>query len=100
MPLKYGYILPCRTPVYAPMSLSEGRQLQMNEFERNSLAALKSFISMSLEVLGMWKILCDHQFHIVLQVRFKFFTIPLRKSFSFESVNVAYIDICVLFCLF
>jgi hypothetical protein len=38
------------------------------ELEKTSMAALKNFLSQSIEVLGMWKILCDHQFHIILHV--------------------------------
>ena len=46
----------------------EGRRLMNYELEKTSMASLKNFLSQTLEVLGMWKILCDHQFHIVLQV--------------------------------
>ncbi|CAL8074629.1 unnamed protein product [Orchesella dallaii] len=55
------------TPAFGNINVSDGRQLHAHDFERNSLAALKNFLSITLEVLGMWKILCDHQFHIVLQ---------------------------------
>ncbi len=46
----------------------DGRRLMNYELEKTSMAALKNFLSQSIEVLGMWKILCDHQFHIILHV--------------------------------
>nr|CAD7193577.1 unnamed protein product [Timema douglasi] len=33
--------------------------------EKNSLTVLKEFISNTREVLGLWKILCEHQFHFI-----------------------------------
>ncbi|ODN01638.1 hypothetical protein Ocin01_05049, partial [Orchesella cincta] len=53
------------TPAFGNINVTDGRHA--HDLERNSLAALKNFLSITLEVLGMWKILCDHQFHIVLQ---------------------------------
>lgn len=34
--------------------------------ERHSLDALKSFVNHSCQVLGLWRILCDHQFHLLV----------------------------------
>lgn len=35
--------------------------------EKRSLDALKTFLSHTCEVLGLWKVLSDHQFHTVAQ---------------------------------
>jgi hypothetical protein len=51
------------------LNTAEGRQVYSQEIEKNSIIALRAFLSLALEVLNMWKILCDHQFHIVLHVR-------------------------------
>ena len=40
-------------------------QLEAQLEEKTSLLALKSFVSHSCEVLGLWKILCEHQFHVI-----------------------------------
>lgn len=50
------------------LNTGEGRQLYSQELEKNSIIALREFLGITLEVLNMWKILCDHQFHIVLHV--------------------------------
>ncbi|KAL0269136.1 UNVERIFIED_CONTAM: hypothetical protein PYX00_006963 [Menopon gallinae] len=36
--------------------------------EKMSLLGLKSFINHACEVLGLWKILCEHQFHIIAEM--------------------------------
>jgi hypothetical protein len=33
--------------------------------EKHSLDALKVFVAHTCEVLGMWRILCEHQFHVI-----------------------------------
>jgi hypothetical protein len=33
--------------------------------EKRSLDALKAFVAHTCEVLGMWRILCEHQFHVI-----------------------------------
>ncbi|XP_023943990.2 nuclear pore complex protein Nup154 [Bicyclus anynana] len=33
--------------------------------EQASLHALKLFITMSIEMLSLWKVLCEHQFHVI-----------------------------------
>lgn len=33
--------------------------------EKRSLDAFRVFITHACEVLGLWKILCEHQFHII-----------------------------------
>jgi nuclear pore complex protein Nup155 len=33
--------------------------------EKHSLDALKAFVAHTCEVLGMWRVLCEHQFHVV-----------------------------------
>ncbi|KAK6639409.1 hypothetical protein RUM43_007682 [Polyplax serrata] len=40
-------------------------QLEAQLEEKTSLLALKSFVSHACEVLGLWKILCEHQFHVI-----------------------------------
>jgi nuclear pore complex protein Nup155 len=50
----------------------EGRRLLSYENEKNSLASLKILLTHTLEVLGMWKVLCDHEIHIILQVNIYF----------------------------
>ncbi|CAG7786478.1 unnamed protein product [Allacma fusca] len=48
------------------MNTPDARRALNQEQEKNSIAALRNFLSLTLEVLGMWKLLCEHQFHIVL----------------------------------
>ncbi|PSN41988.1 Nuclear pore complex protein 155 [Blattella germanica] len=36
--------------------------------EKRSLDSLKAFVAHTCEVLGMWRILCEHQFHIIASV--------------------------------
>ncbi|KAI8435062.1 hypothetical protein MSG28_003473 [Choristoneura fumiferana] len=33
--------------------------------ENSSLHALKLFVSMAIEMLSLWKVLCEHQFHVI-----------------------------------
>jgi len=33
--------------------------------EKASLCALKTFVTHACEVLGLWKLLCEHQFHVL-----------------------------------
>ncbi|KAJ0180486.1 hypothetical protein K1T71_003890 [Dendrolimus kikuchii] len=33
--------------------------------EHSSLQALKYFITMAIEMLSLWKVLCEHQFHVI-----------------------------------
>ena len=47
-----------RTP---QRNLEQEAQLE----EKRSLDALKSFVGHTCEVMGMWRILCEHQFHII-----------------------------------
>lgn len=35
--------------------------------EKRSLDAIKVFVMHACEVLGMWKVICDHEFHIVTE---------------------------------
>lgn len=34
--------------------------------ERQSLDALRTFVTQSCEILGLWKILCEHQIHLLI----------------------------------
>jgi nuclear pore complex protein Nup155 len=36
--------------------------------EKRSLDSLKAFMAHACEVLGMWRILCEHQFHVIVNV--------------------------------
>ncbi|XP_053623527.1 nuclear pore complex protein Nup154 [Plodia interpunctella] len=36
-----------------------------HEHEHASLHALNTFIAMSIEMLSLWKVLCEHQFHVI-----------------------------------
>lgn len=50
-------------------------QLEAQLEEKTSLLALKSFVSHACEVLGLWKILCEHQFHVIADMLDKVKTI-------------------------
>lgn len=43
-------------------------QLEVQLEEKMSLLALKGFVSHACEVLGLWKILCEHQFHVIAEM--------------------------------
>lgn len=47
--------------------------------ERHSLDALKSFVNHACQVLGLWRILCDHQFHILVD------TLPDAQKQSLQN---------------
>jgi len=46
----------------------EGLRLLTFDNEKSSMCCLKNLLGHALEVLGMWKVLCDHQINIILQV--------------------------------
>nr|CAD7455400.1 unnamed protein product [Timema tahoe] len=48
--------------------------------EKNSLTVLKEFISNTREVLGLWKILCEHQFHFIADSLTKVSTLLPTRS--------------------
>jgi nuclear pore complex protein Nup155 len=48
--------------------------------EKRSLDALKVFVAHTCEVLGMWRILCEHQFHVVADVLSK-----VREVYSMSA---------------
>lgn len=53
--------------------------------ERHSLDALKSFVTHACQVLGLWRVLCDHQFHILVDA------LPDQHKQSLQ--NMAYKDL-------
>lgn len=65
---------PFRTPLNCIRTPSQKNiQLEAQLEEKASLLALKSFVSHACEVLGLWKILCEHQFHIIAEMLDKVF---------------------------
>jgi len=51
--------LPLSRPEPPPQNLQQEAQLE----EKRSLDSLKTFLAHACEVLGLWKVLSDHQFH-------------------------------------
>ena len=43
-------------------------QMEAQLEEKMSLLALKTLVTHACEVLGLWKILCEHQFHIIAEM--------------------------------
>jgi len=42
-----------------------GRSAEVDAEESASLKQLQSLVGIACEYLGLWKILCDHQFHVI-----------------------------------
>lgn len=49
------------TPLNSGRSRLQDVQLQ----EKHSLDALSMLVDHSCQVLGLWKIMCEHQFHVI-----------------------------------
>ncbi|GBP10894.1 Nuclear pore complex protein Nup154 [Eumeta japonica] len=52
--------------------------------EQASLHALKIFINMAIEMLNLWKVLCEHQFHVIAA------GIPPEQQSALAAVSVKY----------
>lgn len=50
--------------------------------ERRSLLSFSQLLSLTIEVLMLWKILCEHQFHIIAS----FLSIQSRSSLAATSL--------------
>ncbi|KAJ4448862.1 hypothetical protein ANN_00253 [Periplaneta americana] len=61
--------------------------------EKHSLDALKAFVAHTCEVLGMWRILCEHQFHVIASVLSKDFQNQLQQM-SFRNIILEGHDLC------
>jgi len=46
-------------------NLQSNRDQEAQLEEKRSLDSLKMFVAHTCEVLGMWRILCEHQFHVI-----------------------------------
>ena len=42
-----------------------GRSAEVDAEESASLKQLQALVGIACEYLGLWKILCDHQFHVI-----------------------------------
>ncbi|XP_069365133.1 nuclear pore complex protein Nup154 [Maniola hyperantus] len=49
--------------------------------EQASLHALKLFITMAIEMLSLWKVLCDHQFHVIAA------SLPLEQQNALQAAS-------------
>lgn len=65
--------------------------LQMEE--KQSIDALKTFVSQACEILGLWKILCEHQFHLLINTLNKDQQLALLNT-SFKDLFLFGHDIC------
>lgn len=57
------------TPQAAPIGSPLSARTRLHEAqiqERNSLDSLKHLVEYSLQVLSLWKLLAEHQFHIIV----------------------------------
>ncbi|RWS09239.1 nuclear pore complex protein nup155-like protein [Dinothrombium tinctorium] len=67
--------------------------LNAQAYERNSLNNLLQLISRCLEVLGLWRLLFDHQFHTIAALLATEFQLQL-KSLTFRDLIIGGQDIC------
>lgn len=54
--------------VETPPSSIQPQRIRLQEVqlqEKRSLDALKVFVDHACQVLGFWKIMCEHQFHVI-----------------------------------
>lgn len=63
--------------------------------ERQSLTALKQFVTHCCEVLGLWRILCEHQFHELVATLSEAHQQMLQNT-SFKDLLLFGYDICSL----
>lgn len=75
-----------RTP---QRNLEQEAQLE----EKRSLDSLKSFVGHTCEVLGMWRILCEHQFHVIASALSKEFQNKLQQM-TFRNLILEGHDLC------
>lgn len=61
--------------------------------EKRSLDSLKMFVTHTCEVLGMWRILCEHQFHVIADVLSKDLQNQLQQM-TFRNLILEGHDIC------
>ncbi|KAK4882783.1 hypothetical protein RN001_006102 [Aquatica leii] len=64
--------------------------------ERQSLASLKNFVNHACQVLGLWRILCEHQFHFLV------LSLPtthqqILQNTSFKDLILYGQEICISF---
>lgn len=68
-------------------------QIEAQAQEKISICNLQNLIKQTIEVLGLWKILCDHQFHVVAASLAKDIQSQLR-CFCFRDLIINGADIC------
>ncbi|XP_033607158.1 nuclear pore complex protein Nup155 isoform X2 [Cryptotermes secundus] len=61
--------------------------------EKHSLDALKAFVAHTCEVLGMWRILCEHQFHVIADTLSKDLQNQLQQM-NFRNLVLEGQDVC------
>ena len=62
--------------------------------ERNSLLAMKQLLDHTVEVLALWKVLCDHQLHSLGQSLSAEMRIPLKTTL-FRDLILSGSDTCI-----
>ena len=72
----------------------KGRVQEAQLQERKSLAALKQLLNHTAEVLSLWKVLCDHQLHLLGQGLSTDLKSQL-KTMLFRDLVLAGGDVCV-----
>ena len=65
---------------------------EIQSVEKSSLQSLHQLISRICEALGLWKILCDHQFHVIAAMLTKDQQNQL-KTMSFKNLVISGKDI-------
>ena len=63
--------------------------------ERNSLLAMKQLLDHTVEVLALWKVLCDHQLHSLGQSLSAEMRIPLKTTL-FRDLILSSSDTCLI----
>ena len=64
--------------------------------ERQSLMFLQQLLSHTLQVLGLWMVVCDHQFHIVAAKHLNFDELSVIKGMYFRDLIISAVgrEIC------
>lgn len=63
--------------------------------ERQSLDAIKSFVCHCCQVIGLWRILCEHQFHL-LSAMIPDNQLQILQNTTFKDLFLYRQDICLI----
>ncbi|RZF37133.1 hypothetical protein LSTR_LSTR015323 [Laodelphax striatellus] len=71
-----------RTPLHDAMTLEQRSRLQEAQLlEKSSVEALRSLVEHAVQVLGLWQVICQHQFHLIVNA------LPLEQQQAMTSTT-------------